>query len=120
ILRGLEHAHAQLDENGQSLGIIHRDVSPPNVIVTWAGTTKIVDFGIAKATRAVDANVTNAGQFKGKLAYMSPEQVRRQPLDARTDIFSTGVILWELITGKRLFRRAGGGGGARGVLGPEV
>ena len=120
ILSGLEHAHAQLDENGSSLGIIHRDVSPPNVIVTWAGTTKIVDFGIAKATRAVDGNVTNAGQFKGKLGYMSPEQVRRQPLDARTDIFSTGVILWELITGKRLFRRAGDVETVRAVLEQDV
>jgi serine/threonine protein kinase len=120
ILSGLEHAHAQADENGQSLGIIHRDVSPPNVIVTWAGTTKIVDFGIAKATRAVDGNVTNAGQFKGKLGYMSPEQVRRQPLDARTDIFSTGVILWELITGKRLFRRAGDVETVRAVLEQDV
>jgi serine/threonine protein kinase len=120
VLSGLEHAHAQLDENGSSLGIIHRDVSPPNVIVTWAGTTKIVDFGIAKATRAADASVTNAGQFKGKLGYMSPEQVRRQPLDARTDIFSTGVILWELITGKRLFRRTGDVETVRAVLEQDV
>ena len=120
VLSGLEHAHAQKGDDGSSLGIIHRDVSPPNVIVTWAGTTKIVDFGIAKATRARDASVTNAGQFKGKLGYMSPEQVRRQPLDGRTDIFSTGVILWELITGKRLFRRAGDVETVRAVLEQEV
>src|SRR6202000_1685711 len=69
---------------------------------------------------AVDGTVTNAGQFKGKLGYMSPEQVRRQPLDGRTDIFSTGVILWELITGKRLFRRAGDVETVRAVLEQEV
>jgi len=93
VLGGLDYAHAQCDAaTGKSLGIIHRDISPPNVIVTYAGTTKLVDFGIAKATGAVSSSVTQAGQFKGKLSYMSPEQVKRQQLDARTDIFSTGVL----------------------------
>jgi serine/threonine protein kinase len=105
VLSGLEYAHSLVGSDGRRLGVIHRDISPPNVIVTYAGTTKIVDFGIAKATRAAASVVTNAGQVKGKLAYASPEQVRRQPLDARTDIFSTGVLLWELVTGRRLFRR---------------
>jgi tRNA A-37 threonylcarbamoyl transferase component Bud32 len=106
VLSGLEYAHALAGSDGKGLGIIHRDISPPNVIVTWAGSTKIVDFGIAKATRLGTSAVTDAGQFKGKLSYMSPEQVTRQALDARSDIFSTGVLLWELLTGRRLFRRA--------------
>src|SRR5260370_27144209 len=104
VLAGLEFAHTLGDSDGRSLGIIHRDISPPNVIVSHAGSTKIVDFGIARATQGSGA-VTNAGQFKGKLGYMAPEQVKRERLDARCDIFATGVMLWELLTGKRLFRR---------------
>jgi serine/threonine-protein kinase len=105
VLAGLEFAHTLGDGDGRGHGIIHRDISPPNVIVSYAGTTKIVDFGIAKATRRSVA-VTDAGQFKGKLGYMAPEQVRLQPLDGRCDIFAAGVMLWELLAGKRLFRRA--------------
>jgi serine/threonine-protein kinase len=120
VLGGLDYAHSQVGPDGRSLGIIHRDISPPNVIVTYAGTTKLVDFGIAKATHSVSTEVTSAGQFKGKLSYMSPEQVRRQPLDARTDVFSTGVLLWELVTRKRLFRRTGDLETVRAVLEHEV
>jgi serine/threonine-protein kinase len=120
VLSGLDYAQAQVGSDGRTLGIIHRDISPPNVIVTYAGCVKVVDFGIAKATRSMSQSVTQAGQFKGKLSYMSPEQVRRQALDARTDIFSTGVLLWELVTRKRLFRRSSDIETMRAVLDHEV
>ena len=76
---------------------MHRDVSPQNVLVTYEGGVKLVDFGIAKATREVDAAQTQAGLLKGKYAYMSPEQARGQPVDARADVFCAGVLLWELL-----------------------
>ncbi|MCA1665525.1 MAG: serine/threonine protein kinase, partial [Myxococcales bacterium] len=87
------------------LGLVHRDVSPANVLVTYEGSVKLVDFGIAKATRAIDAAQTQAGLLKGKYAYMSPEQARGQPVDARSDVFCIGVLLWELATWQRLFKR---------------
>jgi serine/threonine-protein kinase len=99
---GLHAAHELRGDNGELLGLVHRDVSPHNIFVCYDGTTKIVDFGIAKFRSRVSS--TNAGQLKGKLAYMSPEQLNGQPLDRRADVFSLGVVLWELTTGKRLFR----------------
>ncbi len=84
---------------------MHRDVSPQNVIVTFEGALKLVDFGIAKATREVNAAQTQAGLLKGKYSYMSPEQARGQPVDARADVFCAGVLLWELATWQRLFKR---------------
>src|SRR5262249_41786545 len=87
------------------LGLVHRDVSPQNVLITYEGTVKLVDFGIAKATRAVGAAQTQAGLLKGKYSYMSPEQARGQPIDARADVFCAGVLVWELATWQRLFKR---------------
>jgi len=102
IAAGLHHAHEQIGFDGRPLGIVHRDVSPANAIVTFDGTVKLVDFGIAKA--AAQVNHTRAGVRKGKAAYMSPEQCRGDALDRRTDIWSLGVMLYELFTMTRLFR----------------
>jgi serine/threonine protein kinase len=100
---GLHYAHAKNDLNGKPLHIVHRDVSPQNIIVTFEGSTKIVDFGIAKA--AGQSTHTSTGVLKGKYTYMSPEQAEGQPLDARTDQFALGIVLWELLTMRRLFKR---------------
>jgi serine/threonine-protein kinase len=99
---GLHAAHELLGKNGEQLGLVHRDVTPHNLFVTYDGVTKVVDFGIAKF--ASRASHTRAGTLKGKLAYMSPEQVHGEGIDRRTDIFALGVVLWELTTGQRLFR----------------
>lgn len=97
----LAYAHAKTDESGKSLGIIHRDVSPQNVMVTYEGVVKLVDFGIAKAaTRTV---ITETGQLRGKMAYMPPEQARGDPLDGRADQFSLGATMFELVTHTRLY-----------------
>ncbi len=101
---GLHHAHEQKLPDGTEMGIIHRDVSPQNLLLTYEGFVKVVDFGIAKAEGR--ATQTRAGMVKGKFAYMSPEQCVGQPLDRRTDIFALGIILFELCTSRRLFRRA--------------
>jgi serine/threonine-protein kinase len=105
VLDGLHHAHERADDQGKPLGLVHRDVSLANVIVTWSGEVKLIDFGIAKATTNHDSDLTRVGQRKGKSTYMSPEQIAREPLDCRTDVFSAGVVLWELLTRKRLFSR---------------
>jgi serine/threonine protein kinase len=99
---GLHAAHELLGKNGETLGLVHRDVTPHNLFLTYDGSTKVVDFGIAKF-RSRMAH-TRAGTLKGKLAYMSPEQVGGEPVDRRTDVFALGVVLWELTTGQRLFR----------------
>jgi len=99
---GLHGAHELRGRNGQLLGLVHRDVTPHNLFVTYEGNTKVVDFGIAKVVDRLAS--TRAGTLKGKLAYMSPEQVRGQDVDRRTDIFALGVVLWELTTNRRLFR----------------
>lgn len=99
---GLHAAHELRSENGEFLGVVHRDVTPHNLFVTYEGTTKVVDFGIAKFSSRLAQ--TRAGMVKGKLAYMSPEQVSGEAVDRRTDIFALGVVLWELTTGQRLFR----------------
>ncbi|MDB4971464.1 MAG: serine/threonine protein kinase [Myxococcales bacterium] len=104
-LAGLHYAHTRVGTDGKPLGLVHRDVSPQNVLVTYEGSVKLVDFGIAKATREVNAAQTQAGLLKGKYAYMSPEQARGQPVDARADVFCAGVLLWELVTWQRLFKR---------------
>ncbi|MSP90763.1 MAG: PEGA domain-containing protein [Myxococcales bacterium] len=98
--QGLHYAHTRIVE-GQPLNIIHRDVSPHNVMVSYNGEVKIMDFGIAKA--ASRSTKTRVGTVKGKCAYMSPEQARGKPLDGRSDLFALGVCLWEMLTGKRLF-----------------
>lgn len=102
--KGLAYAHERRDMNGEPMHIVHRDVSPQNALVTFTGDVKLVDFGIAKAGRGVED--TKAGQLKGKVPYMSPEQAQGLDLDARSDIFSLGVMFFELCTGKRLFRGA--------------
>ena len=99
---GLHAAHELRGKNGQLLGLVHRDVTPHNLFVTYEGYTKVVDFGIAKVADRLSS--TRAGTLKGKLAYMSPEQVRGAEVDRTTDVFALGVVLWELTTNQRLFR----------------
>lgn len=99
---GLHGAHELRGRTGQLLNLVHRDVTPHNLFCTYDGYTKVVDFGIAKVVDRLAS--TRAGTLKGKLAYMSPEQVRGQDVDRRTDIFALGVVLWELTTNRRLFR----------------
>jgi hypothetical protein len=101
-LCGLHRAHQLVDEDGRSLNLVHRDVSPQNVLVGVDGVAKIADFGVAKARLRL-ADETEAGQVKGKFAYMAPEQLERRTVDRRADVFSVGVVLWESLTGKRLF-----------------
>ncbi len=100
---GLHYAHKKVDLQGQPLSIVHRDVSPQNILVTYEGATKIVDFGIAKA--ATQTTHTSTGVLKGKYTYMSPEQAQGDVVDARTDQFALGIVLWELLTMRRLFKR---------------
>ncbi|CAN5879763.1 hypothetical protein BH11MYX2_BH11MYX2_28640 [soil metagenome] len=99
---GLHYAHERAI-NGKALSIVHRDISPQNLVVSFEGVVKVVDFGIAKAE--LRQTQTRAGTIKGKFAYMSPEQCVANNVDRRTDVFALGVILWELLTGKRLFKR---------------
>lgn len=105
---GLSYAHEKHELDGTALNIVHRDISPQNVVVTFTGDVKIVDFGIAKSdSRDRDAREqTKSGKLKGKVPYMSPEQARGESIDARSDVFSVGVMLFELTTGKRLFKGA--------------
>jgi eukaryotic-like serine/threonine-protein kinase len=98
MCKGLHYAHRKTDEHGQPLGIVHRDISPQNVMVSFEGQVKLVDFGIAKA-RNVAGN-TQAGALKGKYLYFSPEQARGRPLDGRSDVFAAGIVLYELLTGE--------------------
>lgn len=100
---GLDYAHRQTNLQGAPLGIVHRDVSPQNILVTYDGHVKLIDFGVAKA--AGKLNQTRAGVLKGKYSYMSPEQASGDPLDGRTDIFALGITLYEITTGTRLFKR---------------
>jgi serine/threonine-protein kinase len=100
---GLHHIHTSLNAAGRPLGVIHRDVSPDNIFVLEGGVAKIVDFGIAKSP--IRTTETRTGVVKGKLGYMSPEQVRGSSLDARSDVFSLGIVLWECLAGARLFAR---------------
>jgi serine/threonine protein kinase len=98
---GLDYAHRKRDPMGRPLRIVHRDVSPQNILISGVGEVKVIDFGIAKAT--MRAQETQAGVIKGKYYYMSPEQAWGETLDARTDVFSTGIILYELLTGQMLY-----------------
>jgi serine/threonine protein kinase len=102
VCDGLDYAHKLTDETGKPLGIVHRDVSPQNIIVLFSGGVKLVDFGIAKA--ASKTHKTSIGMFKGKLAYMSPEQCLGKPVDNRSDLFSLGTVFWELLAQRRLFK----------------
>lgn len=102
VASGLDYAHRACDVyTGQPLNIIHRDVSPQNIMISYNAEVKVIDFGIAKSTSK--AEVTGSGAIKGKFGYMSPEQARAESLDKRTDLFSLGVIIWELLANRRLF-----------------
>jgi len=101
ICKGLSYAHELTDRNGQPLRIVHRDVSPPNVLLTKHGEVKLVDFGLAKATSQLEPS--EPGIIKGKFAYLSPEAALGEEVDCRTDIFAVGIILWELLASRRLF-----------------
>lgn len=102
---GLYHAHEKVDEGGTPLGIVHRDVSPSNILMSYDGQVKLVDFGIAKASKSVFTD-TEEGQLKGKFEYMSPEQARGEAraVDPRSDVFCAGICLWEMVTGRKLFK----------------
>jgi len=102
VLAGLEHAHTLTDLEGQSLEVVHRDVSPHNVFLTYDGQVKLVDFGVAKTLAA--SHHTRPGALKGKLAYMAPEQLQPVPVDRRADLFAVGVMLWEMLAGRRLWQ----------------
>ena len=103
VCEGLDYAHNKKSSQGEPLNIIHRDISPPNLLISYEGEIKLIDFGLAKA---VGSSVqTQAGIIKGKLAYMSPEQVRGATLDLRSDVFAVGIVFFELLTARRLFRR---------------
>jgi serine/threonine protein kinase len=101
VCEGLDYAHNKRDAQGRALNLVHRDVSPQNVLIGYEGEVKLIDFGIAKA--AGKASKTQAGILKGKFGYMSPEQVRGLSIDRRSDIFAVGIILYEMLTGERLF-----------------
>jgi len=102
VSKGLHYAHTRLDEEGRPLSIIHRDVSPQNILVSYEGQVKLVDFGIAKARNA-STDSTTPGAVKGKYFYFAPEQARGKELDARSDIFATGIVLYETLTGRLPF-----------------
>jgi serine/threonine protein kinase len=102
VLAGLEHAHTLTDLDGQPLEVVHRDVSPHNVFVTYDGQVKLVDFGVAKTLAA--SHHTRPGALKGKLAYMAPEQLQPVEVDRRADLFAVGVMLWEMLAGRRLWQ----------------
>lgn len=101
MTKGLGHAHSRTGEDGASLGIVHRDVSPANVLVSWDGEVKITDFGIARMASRVSHTVE--GMVRGKASYLSPEQASGGEVDARTDLYAVGITLWETIGGRKLF-----------------
>lgn len=105
VLHGLHSAHELLDDGGRLLQLVHRDVSPQNIMIARDGLVKVLDFGVAKAT--IETHITRTGQLSGKAPYMSPEQVWGLAVDRRTDVFAAGVVLWEALTGQRLFRPPG-------------
>jgi eukaryotic-like serine/threonine-protein kinase len=101
ICKGLSYAHNLHDEHGNPLVIVHRDISPPNILITRGGEVKVTDFGLAKATTQLEK--TDPGVVKGKFSYLSPEAALGQEVDARTDVFAVGILMWEALAGRRLF-----------------
>ena len=116
---GLHAAHELTDEEGRALGVVHRDLSPHNILLTADGTAKVADFGVAKALGQLH-EATSAGQLKGKIAYMAPEQVTGAGIDRRSDVFSLGCVLYEATTGQRPFRGDGDHQVMHAVLKGEV
>jgi serine/threonine-protein kinase len=102
MLRGLDYAHRRRGDDGEALGIVHRDVSPSNVLISLEGEVKLCDFGIARALTDLDA--LPEGALEGKAAYMSPEHARGEKVDARADVFSAATILWEILSGRRMYK----------------
>lgn len=106
VAAALHHAHTRTGDDGRALGIVHRDVSPENVMIGFDGVVKLLDFGVARVQTEGTPQLTKAGELKGKLAYISPEQYRGRQLDGRSDVFSLGVTLYEALTGESLYARA--------------
>jgi serine/threonine-protein kinase len=117
-LSGLHAAHEATDERRDPLSIVHRDVSPQNLMVGVDGVTRVLDFGIAKAAQRLES--TRGGQIKGKLRYMAPEQIRQRPLDRRVDVYAAGVVLWEVLAGRRLFAADESGAILHQILNAEI
>jgi len=115
---GLHAAHELKDDDNAYIGLVHRDVSPQNILVGHDGLTKMVDFGLAKAT-ALGDGATRAGQLKGKISYMAPEQIKGDPLDRRADVFALGVVLYAVTTGKHPFRRESEGATLFAISAPD-
>ena len=112
-LRGLDYAHRRMDDDGRPLGIVHRDVSPSNLLVSFEGEVKVCDFGIARANDALSVDAGEheiAEALRGKAGYMSPEHARGEPIDAGSDVFAAGIVLWELAAGRRMYKAAAGSG----------
>ena len=104
VCKGLSHAHSRKDPQGRPLGIVHRDISPPNILLSREGEVKLVDFGLAKA--ASQLSLTDPGVVKGKFSYLSPEAARGERVSHLTDVFATGIVMWECLAGRRLFEGA--------------
>jgi serine/threonine-protein kinase len=115
---GLDHAHQARSPSGRKLGLIHRDVSPQNVLVGFNGNVKLIDFGVAKVSNKLSHTVV--GTIKGKHAYMSPEQARDEELDARSDVYGLGIVFYELLTSQRLFKRESDMATLKAVVGAKV
>jgi serine/threonine protein kinase len=115
-LKGLDYAHRRTDDEGRPLGLVHRDVSPSNLLVSFEGEVKVCDFGIARANDLLGANGAKQSAqahelgeaLKGKAGYMSPEHARGEAIDARADVFAAGIVLWELAAGRRMYKAAEG------------
>ncbi|MBX3275599.1 MAG: protein kinase [Sandaracinaceae bacterium] len=99
--RGLSYAHELTDDDGEEIGLVHRDISPPNILLSKRGEIKVTDFGLAKATTQLEK--TDPGVVKGKFSYLAPEAAKGEAVDARADIFALGIVLWEMLAGRRLF-----------------
>jgi serine/threonine-protein kinase len=119
VLQGLHSAHETRGDDGSLLGLIHRDVSPQNILVGADGVARVLDFGIAKAATLAE-HQTQEGILKGKIGYLAPEQIRGQDVDRRVDVFAAGIVLWEMLTGSRLFKGSTPEDGMRKILEMEV
>jgi serine/threonine-protein kinase len=117
ICEALEHAHTARSPDGRTMSLVHRDVSPSNVLLSRAGEVKLTDFGIAKRA---EQDATQGGAVRGKFAYISPEQARNEHVDPRSDVFSVGILLWELVCNRRLFSGLDDLAALRAVRDPKV